>query len=139
MSLREGQIRRLSQAGKAGRTLVALVDDPNRFLSTIQIGITLAGFLASATAAVTLAESLLEPLGFLGAAGRPAAIVTVTLVLSYVTLVAGELAPKRLAMQRAERWALLVARPLPAIANNRPASGVAAVALDQPTGPPARR
>ena len=48
--------------------LARLARDPNRFLATIQIGITLAGFLASAAAAVSLAEPLVEPLGFLGAA-----------------------------------------------------------------------
>lgn len=89
---------------------------PNKFLATIQIGITLAGFPASATAAVTLAEPLLEPLSFLGAAAQPAAVVLVTAVLTFLTLVIGELAPKRVAMQRAERWALLAARPLSGVA-----------------------
>lgn len=112
VSLREGQLRRLEGAGGAGRALARLAREPNRFLATIQIGITLAGFLASAAAAVTLARPLEEPLSFLGAAARPASIVAVTLLLSYVTLVVGELAPKRLAMQRAERWGLAVARPL---------------------------
>ena len=87
-----------------------LARDPNRFLATIQIGITLAGFLASAAAAVSLAEPLEAPLGFLGGAAEPVAIVVVTLLLAYVTLVFGELAPKRVAMQRAERggcWLLV--------------------------------
>ena len=112
ISLREGQLRRLEDRGGAGAAVAALARDPNRFLATIQVGITLAGFLASATAAVTLAEPLLEPLAFLGRAARPVAIVLVTAVLTFVTLVAGELAPKRVAMQRAEGWSLLVARPL---------------------------
>lgn len=112
ISLREGQLRRLERRGGAGRMLAHLARDPNRFLSTIQIGITLAGFLASATAAVALAEPLAPLLAFLGGAARPAAIVAVTLVLTYLTLVFGELAPKRIAMQRAEGWALAVARPL---------------------------
>ncbi len=116
ISLREGQIERLGQRSRAGRALAALARQPNRFLSTIQIGITLAGFLASATAAVSLAEPLMEPLQFLGRAARPTAILVVTAVLTFVTLVLGELAPKRLAMQRAERWALLVARPLAGLA-----------------------
>jgi putative hemolysin len=92
--------------------LARLARDPNRFLATTQIGITLAGFLASAAAAVSLAEPLVGPLGFLGAAARPVAVVLVTAVLTFVTLVLGELTPKRIAMQRAERWGLLVARPL---------------------------
>jgi putative hemolysin len=89
-----------------------LARDPNQFLSTVQIGITLAGFLASAVAAVSLAEPLVEPLGFLGAWARPAAIVVVTVVLTFLSLVVGELAPKRIALQRPEGWAKLAARPL---------------------------
>jgi putative hemolysin len=89
-----------------------LARDPTRFLATIQIGITLAGFLASATAAVSLAGPLVEPLGFLGGAARPVAIFLVTMALTFFTLVLGELAPKRVAMQRAERWALMAARPV---------------------------
>lgn len=116
LSLSEGQLRRLEERHEAGRILGRLARHPNRFLSTIQVGITLAGFLASATAAVSLAEPLVEPLGFLGGAAEPAAIVVVTLLLTFVTLVFGELAPKRVAMQRPERWALRAARPLAAIA-----------------------
>lgn len=116
ISLREGQLARLEQRSARGRALAKLVREPNRFLSTIQIGITLAGFLASATAAVALAEPLVGPLGFLGRAARPAAIFSITLGLTFVTLVFGELAPKRLAMQRAEGWALLAARPLTVLA-----------------------
>lgn len=112
VSLREGQLQRLEQRSGTGAVLARLAREPNRFLATIQIGITLAGFLASAAAAVSLAEPLIEPLGFLGRAAEPAAITAVTLILAYVTLVFGELAPKRVAMQRAERWGLLAARPL---------------------------
>jgi putative hemolysin len=116
ISLRDSQVARLAERGGAGRVLARLAGDPNRFLATIQIGITLAGFLASATAAVVLAEPLVEVLApLLGGAARPAAIVLVTVVLTFITLVVGELAPKRLAMQRAERWGLLVARPLSAL------------------------
>lgn len=112
VSLREGQLRRLEARGGSGRVLARLAREPNRFLATIQIGITLAGFLASAAAAVSLAEPLQGSLAFLGGAARPVAIVVVTLVLTYVTLVIGELAPKRVAMQRAEGWGLVAARPL---------------------------
>jgi putative hemolysin len=112
VSLREGQLQRLEQTSRNGALLAQLAREPTRFLATIQIGITLAGFLASAAAAVSLAEPLEAPLGFLGSAAGPAAIVVVTLILSYVTLVFGELAPKRIAMQRAERWGLIAARPL---------------------------
>ena len=113
ISLREGQLKRLERRGTAAcRTLVRLARDPNRFLATIQIGITLAGFLASAAAAVSLAEPLAPWFSFLGSAQEAVAIAVITLILTFVTLVLGELAPKRLAMQYAERWALTVARPL---------------------------
>jgi putative hemolysin len=116
ISLRESQLQRLEKQSRTGRTLARLARDPNRFLATIQIGITLAGFLASAAAAVSLAQPLIEPLGFLGTAAEPAAIVLVTMVLTFFTLVVGELAPKRIAMQRAEGWAMAVARPLDVLA-----------------------
>ena len=117
ISLRDGQLQRLERTSRAGRTLARLAREPNRFLSTIQIGITLAGFLASASAAVSLAGPLVGPLSFFGGAAETAAIILVTIVLTFFTLVFGELAPKRIAMQRAETWALLVARPLDVISN----------------------
>ncbi|MEO6145432.1 MAG: hemolysin family protein [Dermatophilaceae bacterium] len=126
ISLREGQLRALErEGGQRATRLVRLARDPNRFLATIQIGITLAGFLASATAAVSLAEPLVPSLDFLGTAAEPFAIASVTLVLVFLTLVLGELAPKRLAMQKALPWALLVARPLDLVsAFSRPAVAV---------------
>jgi len=117
VSLREGQLRRLEQRSSTGAVLARLAREPNRFLATIQVGITLAGFLASASAAVSLSEPLEKHLGFLGGADRLASIVIVTLILAYFTLVLGELAPKRIAMQRAERWGLVVARPLSAMSS----------------------
>ncbi|RKR93203.1 putative hemolysin [Micromonospora pisi] len=131
VSLREGQMRGLARGSRSGRTLARLARDPNRFLATTQIGITLAGFLASAAAAVSLAQPLIGPLGFLGSAARPVAVVLVTAVLTFVTLVLGELAPKRIAMQRAERWGLLVARPLDLFATVvRPVVWLLSVATD---------
>jgi putative hemolysin len=131
ISLREGQIRRLAEGDRRRRLLAQLARDPNRFLATVQLGITLAGFLASAAAAVSLAEPLVEPLSFLGTAAEPAAIVVVTLVLTFLTLVVGELAPKRVALQRAEGWGLLAARPLAALAVlARPAVWLLATATD---------
>jgi putative hemolysin len=93
LSLREGQLRRLEQEGGQGRLVARLARDPNQFLSTIQIGITLAGFLASAAAAVSLAQPLLPLLEFLGRAAEPVAVLLITVVLTYLTLVVGELAP----------------------------------------------
>ncbi|MBM0233316.1 HlyC/CorC family transporter [Micromonospora sp. STR1_7] len=131
VTLREGQLRRLGRRSRSGDRLVRLSRDPNRYLATIQLGITLAGFLASAAAAVSLAGPLIGPLGFLGAAARPAAVLVVTVLLTFVTLVLGELAPKRLAMQRAERWALLSAGPLDLLARlSRPAVWLLSRATD---------
>ncbi|MFI7427976.1 hemolysin family protein [Micromonospora sp. NPDC049836] len=122
VTLREGQLRRLGRTGRAGAVLARLSREPNRYLATIQLGITLAGFLASAAAAVSLAQPLVGPLGFLGGVAHPVAVLLVTVVLTFVTLVVGELAPKRLAMQAAERWALLSAGPLDLLARlSRPA------------------
>ncbi|WP_329100462.1 hemolysin family protein [Micromonospora sp. NBC_01699] len=122
VSLRESQLQRLERGSRTGRVLARLARDPNRFLATIQIGITLAGFLASAAAAVSLSAPLVEPLGFLGSAAEPVSIVLVTIVLTFLTLVFGELAPKRIAMQRTEGWALFVARPLDMLSTfSRPA------------------
>ena len=116
ISLREGQLQRLEKQGTSGRLVVQLARDPNRFLATIQIGITLAGFLASAAAAVSLSAPLVDALEpALGGAAEPVAVFFVTIVLAYLTLVLGELAPKRIAMQRAERWALFAVRPLNAM------------------------
>jgi putative hemolysin len=112
VSLRESQLQRLEEGSATGAVLARLARQPNQFLATIQIGITLAGFLASAAAAVSLSEPLEAPLGFLGAAAGPVSVIVVTLILAYFTLVFGELAPKRVAMQRAEKWGMVMARPL---------------------------
>lgn len=115
VSLRESQLQRLEEGSATGAVLARLARQPNQFLATIQVGITLAGFLASAAAAVSLAEPLEEPLSFLGGAAGPVSVILVTLILAYFTLVFGELAPKRIAMQRAERWGMVMARPLQAL------------------------
>ncbi len=112
VSLRPAQVDRFAEAGRRERTLAELVQDPNRFLATLQIGTTLAGFLASAIGAVTLAAPLVEILPPLGGLAQPLSILVVTAVLTYVTLVLGELAPKRVAMRHAEGWSLRAAIPL---------------------------
>ncbi|MGO9548644.1 hemolysin family protein [Mycobacterium sp.] len=132
ISLREGQLRALERRGTSGdRTLVRMARDPNRFLGTIQLGITLAGYLASATAAVTLAQPLVSSLSFLGGAANAVAIALVTFILAGVNIVIGELAPKRLAMQYALRWSVLVATPLEILATfSRPAFWLLGEATD---------
>ncbi|MEX2322334.1 MAG: hemolysin family protein [Acidimicrobiia bacterium] len=117
ISLREGQLRRLEESPGSGRALARLARDPNRFLATIQIAITLSGFLASAYAAISLAEPVARQLDFFGNAAVPVSIIVVTLGISFVSLVFGELAPKRLAMQSAERWGMVTARPLTVLAS----------------------
>ncbi len=133
ISLREGQLRALERRGtRPDRTLARLARDPNRYLGTIQLGITLAGFLASATAAVTLARPVASSLGFLGAAANPVAIALVTLMLAGVNIVIGELAPKRLAMQYARRWSRLVAVPLNFLATRSSGLGLFLDPLQRP-------
>lgn len=85
-----------------------LVDNPSGFLATIQIGITLAGFLASAFAAEAFADELVEYFKFLSISAnilKPIIVILVTLILSYFTLVLGELVPKRMAMSFPEKIA----------------------------------
>jgi len=109
ISLRDGQARALSTRGKRGRVVAELNEDPNRFLASVQVGVTVAGFLSAAFGGATLARDLapaLEDLNVPAGVAGPAALVLVTVVISYLSLVLGELAPKRIALQRAESFAL---------------------------------
>ena len=118
VSARRAAIKMEADEGSAqARSVLRLTEDPSRFLAAIQVGITLVGFGASATAAVSLAEPLERWLDALGvpAVSRLAsglAVFLVTLAISYLTLVFGELAPKRLGLQRAESVAKAVAGPV---------------------------
>src|SRR5882757_7477635 len=113
VSLREGQVRALAESGRRGAAAVArLIGDPNRFLATAQIGVTLTALLSSAFGAITLSEQAKDALvdhGMSDGLAGPLGFVGVTLVISFVTLVVGELVPKRLGLQRAEGTARLVA------------------------------
>jgi len=105
------------EGSQRARTALKLTEDPSRLLAAIQVGITLVGFGASATAAVTLAEPLAAWFGSLGVSwlspvASGLAVFLVTIVISYLTLVFGELAPKRLGLQRAEAVAKSVAGPV---------------------------
>jgi putative hemolysin len=107
VSLREGQVRGLAQKSKRGARVARLAGDPNLFLSAVQIGVTLSGFLASAFAGATLAGDLAPVLAKLNVpAPHTAALVLITIVVSYVSIVLGELAAKRLALQNAEGFAM---------------------------------
>src|SRR5205823_11062996 len=111
VTLREGQVRALSERGRRGARVAHLVDNPNRFLSAVQIGVTTTALLSSAFGAVTLSKSAaggLRDLGLGHGAADVLGFLGVTLLIAYVTLVVGELAPKRLALQRAERTASTV-------------------------------
>lgn len=111
LSLNEEKYKRAAQGGdKKAKYLMLLLAKPARFLATIQVGITLAGFLASAFAAENFSDKLVDWLISIGVR-IPAetldtlCVILITLVLSYFTLVLGELVPKRVAMQRAEKIA----------------------------------
>jgi putative hemolysin len=111
VSLRDGQARALAARGKRGETVAALNEDPNRFLASVQIGVTFAGFLSAAFGGATLADDLAPVLvgwGLPEGAAPAVALVLVTIAISYLSLVLGELVPKRLALQRAETVALLL-------------------------------
>ncbi len=119
VSLRESQVRALVEDGVTGLALRKLTDDPNRFLATVQIGVTSTALLSSAFGAVTLsnqAKDFLTEHGWGEGLASVTGIVGVTLIISFVTLVLGELAPKRLGLQRAERTASVFAAPLNVVA-----------------------
>jgi len=111
VTLREGQVRALAEKGRRGAKVAHLVENPNRFLSAVQIGVTTTALLSSAFGAITLSDSLagaLEDAGLSHDFAKVLGFLLVTLVIAYVTLVVGELAPKRVALQRAERTASAV-------------------------------
>jgi putative hemolysin len=115
VTLRESQLARLAEKGRRGAAVAKLAADPNRFLAAVQIGVTLTSLLSSAYGAVTLSHQAgdgLTSLGLTRGAADVIGFLLVTIVISFVTLVIGELAPKRLALQRTEAAAQLVAPPL---------------------------
>jgi putative hemolysin len=120
VSLRESQVRALAETGRRGQALNKLLSEPNRFLAAVQVGVTLAGFFSAAFGASTLSAPLADwgvtGLGLSRGLADPLAFVAVTIAISYLSLVVGELTPKRLALQRAEGFSLIVAAPLNAIA-----------------------
>ena len=122
ISLNANKLRKLEEEGdKLAPKLLHMVEDSSSFLSTIQIAITLSGFLGAAFAGDAFAEYLTEWLLSLGV-GIPASVldtmslVVVTVILSYFTLVFGELVPKRIAMQKSMEMARLSCRVVSAIA-----------------------
>ncbi len=119
VSLRESQVKAIEQGGKGGARIAELVGNPNRFLSAVQIGVTLAGFFSSAYGASTIAPSItpvLEGWGMSAGAAGTTAFIGLTLVIAYFSLVFGELVPKRLAMQHPVAFTKVLAPPLNALA-----------------------
>ncbi|RCK69878.1 HlyC/CorC family transporter [Desertihabitans brevis] len=115
VSLREGQIRRLERTSKAGRKVAALAKDSGTFLSAVQIGVTFAGFFSSAFGASTIAPSiapLFVSLGLPEGVATTVALVVMTALVSYLSLVLGELVPKRIALSRNAAVATVVGPPL---------------------------
>jgi len=118
VSLNDSKIRKMAAQGdKKAKILVSLIEKPSDFLATIQVGVTLSGFMASAVAADTFVEYVFIAAEKMGITASPTVIrlvslVGITILLSYFTLVFGELVPKRIAMRYYENIALAVASPL---------------------------
>lgn len=116
VSSRRARLEHMAGSGNRGaRAALKLVDDPGRFLSTVQIGITLIGILAGAVSGATLADRLgdwLDTFPRLTGRGDAIAIPLVVVSITYLSLVVGELVPKRVAMSNPERIAAIVARAM---------------------------
>ena len=116
VSARKGRLQSLAANGdKSAGTALSLAESPNQFLSTVQIGITLVGILAGAFGGATLAKWLSAQFVALGLAmpyAESAGLVTVVLGITYLSLIVGELVPKRLALAAPEKFACLLARPM---------------------------
>lgn len=118
LTVRRTRLDQLAEEGKRGaRTARRLVEDPQRFLATIQVAITFLGFLASAIGAIAFSAVIADAIGSIPwepirSAAETIAFILVTLVIALTSIIAGELVPKTLALNFPERFALLAARPL---------------------------
>lgn len=112
VSVRDSQLDAIEKKGFRGKTVAKLARDPNTFLGAVQIGVTLSGFFSAAFGAAALSPilyPLLSSLGLSQGTVELLALLSLTLLIAYLSLVFGELAPKRLAMQKPEALSLLVA------------------------------
>ena len=112
VSLRESQLTGIEQRGSRGARVAAVARDPNRFLAAVQIGVTVAGFFSAAYGGSTLAPDVapyLVDLGLGNDAADAVALVLMTLLIAYLSLVLGELVPKRLALQRSAQLSMTTA------------------------------
>ncbi len=114
VSVNKNKIKRLAEAGNKKANLVQnLIEEPTKFLSTIQVAITLAGFFSSASAATGLSGPLGQWLvNHKIPYGDQISLILITIILSYFTLVFGELVPKRIALQKAEAISLFAVKPI---------------------------
>ncbi len=112
VTLRESQVNAIAARGKRGEKVAGLARDPNMFLAAVQIGVTVAGFASAAYGASSIAPSvtpLLSGWGLSEQVSSTLATIGLTLLIAYLSLVLGELAPKRLAIQRNAGFAYAVA------------------------------
>lgn len=112
VTLRDSQVKQLAGKGQRGRTVEKLTQNPNNFLSAVQIGVTVSGFLSASFGAATIAPYItpsVEAWGVPANVASPLVLVVVTIAISYFSIVIGELTAKRLAMQRAETFSLSLA------------------------------
>ena len=120
ISLRESQAKKLAASGgRKGKRLESLLRNPNRFLAAGQVAITLTGFFAAAYGEKRFAPILiphLESLGLSSSTAEVVAFISCTVFVAFIALVVAELTPKRLALQHAERYSLLLAAPIDLIA-----------------------
>lgn len=119
VSVRKSRLKHLANEGsKNAQAALELANNPNRFLSTVQVGITLIGILAGAFAGETIIDPLSEQISrtpLLAPYSDAIALGVVVAVITYFSLIIGELVPKRIALHSPERIASLVARPMNAL------------------------
>ncbi len=116
VSARKARLQQLANAGDAkARAALELANTPDRFLSTVQIGITLVGILAGAFGGATIAEQIadyIREVPTLAPYGNAIGLGVVVLSITYLSLIFGELVPKRMALNNPERIASIVAQPM---------------------------
>ncbi|MBV8510473.1 MAG: HlyC/CorC family transporter [Xanthobacteraceae bacterium] len=116
ISSRRTRLERLTSSGSAGaRAALKLADEPGQLLAALQVGMTSIGILAGAFSGLTLADRVdvwLDQFPTIAAFSKPVAVVLVVIGVAYLSLVAGELAPKQIALKNPERIAVKVSRPI---------------------------
>ena len=109
VSLRESQIKQIATRGKRGAKVASVASNPNRLLATLQVGVTVTGFLSAALGADRLGDHFipwLESRGLSGDSASTASLIGLTFIIAYFSLVFGELVPKRVALYRTEQIAM---------------------------------